>query len=161
MPKAGTGEVVTTLQSCYCSSAWRVSVGKRAENASRSPCASCHLWHRYSGGNTGHGAPVFSFPLPCLNTPTPPAGERKNGRLWFENCTNSPPPSTLANYKEFPISWVQSSGDLPMATSTRKIGRDAKTGEFIPVKEAQKRPSTSVVETIKKPAATPPKPKKK
>jgi hypothetical protein len=48
-----------------------------------------------------------------------------------------------------------------MATSTRKIGRDAKTGEFIPIKEAQKRPSTSVVETIKKPAATPPKPKKK
>jgi hypothetical protein len=34
-PKAGRGEVVTTLQSCYCSSAWRVSVGKRAENASR------------------------------------------------------------------------------------------------------------------------------
>lgn len=31
-----------------------------------------------------------------------------------------------------------------------KIGRDAKTGEFIPVKEAQKRPSTTVVETIKR-----------
>jgi hypothetical protein len=35
--------------------------------------------------------------------------------------------------------------------STRKIGRDAKTGEFIPVKKAQARPSTSVVETIKVP----------
>jgi len=31
-----------------------------------------------------------------------------------------------------------------------KIGRDAKTGLFIPVKEAIKRPSTTTVETIKK-----------
>jgi len=38
-----------------------------------------------------------------------------------------------------------------MANSkTVKIGRDAKSGEFIPVKEAQRRPSTTVVETIKK-----------
>lgn len=40
---------------------------------------------------------------------------------------------------------------------TRKIGRDAKTGEFIPVKEAQRRPNTTVIETIK----TPPKKKGK
>jgi hypothetical protein len=40
--------------------------------------------------------------------------------------------------------------------ATRKIGRDASTGEFIPVKDAQRRPSTTTVETIK----TPP-PKKK
>lgn len=40
---------------------------------------------------------------------------------------------------------------------TRKIGRDAKTGEFIPVKEAQRRPATTVIETIK----TPPKKKGK
>jgi hypothetical protein len=33
--------------------------------------------------------------------------------------------------------------------NTRKIGRDAKTGEFIPVKEAIRRPTTTVVETIK------------
>jgi hypothetical protein len=33
---------------------------------------------------------------------------------------------------------------------TRKIGRDAKTGEFIPVKEAKRRPTTTV-ETIKTP----------
>lgn len=33
---------------------------------------------------------------------------------------------------------------------SRKIGRDAKTGRFIPVKEAQRRPKTTVVETIKK-----------
>lgn len=39
-----------------------------------------------------------------------------------------------------------------------KIGRDAKTGEFIPVKEALKRPSTTVVETIPRPK--PPAPKK-
>jgi len=35
-------------------------------------------------------------------------------------------------------------------TSTRKIGRDAGTGRFIPVKEAIRRPKTTVVETIKK-----------
>ncbi len=34
--------------------------------------------------------------------------------------------------------------------NTRKIGRDAKTGRFIPVKEAQRRPKTTVVETIKR-----------
>lgn len=32
---------------------------------------------------------------------------------------------------------------------TFKIGRDAKKGVFIPVKEAQRRKSTAVVETIK------------
>ncbi len=34
-------------------------------------------------------------------------------------------------------------------TITFKIGRDAKTGQFIPVKEAQYRKNTAVVETIK------------
>jgi hypothetical protein len=34
---------------------------------------------------------------------------------------------------------------------THKIGRDARTGEFIPVKEAERRKSTAVVETIKNP----------
>lgn len=33
---------------------------------------------------------------------------------------------------------------------TVKIGRDAETGKFIPVKEAQRRKKTAVVETIKK-----------
>jgi hypothetical protein len=32
-----------------------------------------------------------------------------------------------------------------------RIGRDAKTGEFMPVKDAQKRPSTTTVETLPKP----------
>lgn len=32
-----------------------------------------------------------------------------------------------------------------------RIGRDAKSGEFITVKEAEKRKSTAVVETIKRP----------
>ena len=32
---------------------------------------------------------------------------------------------------------------------SQKIGRDAKSGEFIPVKVAQRRPSTTTVETIK------------
>ena len=36
-----------------------------------------------------------------------------------------------------------------------KVGRDAKSGQFVPVKEAQRRPATTVVETIK------PKPKGK
>lgn len=31
-----------------------------------------------------------------------------------------------------------------------KIGRDAKSGKFIPVKEAEKKKSTAIVETIKK-----------
>jgi len=31
---------------------------------------------------------------------------------------------------------------------TRKIGRDARTGQFIPVKKAKKDPSHTVVETI-------------
>jgi hypothetical protein len=30
-----------------------------------------------------------------------------------------------------------------------RTGRDAKTGEYIPVKEAERRPSTRVIETIK------------
>ena len=34
--------------------------------------------------------------------------------------------------------------------ATTKIGRDARTGQFIPVKVAIRRPSTTVVETIKK-----------
>jgi hypothetical protein len=33
---------------------------------------------------------------------------------------------------------------------TFKIGRDASTGKFIPVREAEKRKSTTVVERIKK-----------
>ncbi len=32
---------------------------------------------------------------------------------------------------------------------TVKKGRDAKTGKFIPIKEAKRRPSTTVIETIK------------
>jgi hypothetical protein len=39
---------------------------------------------------------------------------------------------------------------VPKKGSERKIGRDARTGQFIPVKEAERRPSTTVVETIKK-----------
>jgi hypothetical protein len=43
----------------------------------------------------------------------------------------------------------------------RKIGRDAKTGEFIPVSEAKRRPKTTVVETIQTPKNTRPKNKNK
>lgn len=38
----------------------------------------------------------------------------------------------------------------------RKVGRDAGTGQFIPVEEARRRKKTAVVETIK----TPPKKKR-
>lgn len=43
--------------------------------------------------------------------------------------------------------------------ATKKIGRDAGTGQFKPVKEAQKDKKGSVVETIKTTPKTPP-PKK-
>ena len=36
--------------------------------------------------------------------------------------------------------------------SKTQIGRDARTGEFIPVREAIRRPTTTVVETIVRPA---------
>lgn len=37
-----------------------------------------------------------------------------------------------------------------MAGKTIKIGRDARDGRFIPVKEAEKRPNTTVIEKIKR-----------
>jgi hypothetical protein len=39
-------------------------------------------------------------------------------------------------------------------STIRMIGRDARTGEFIPVREAVRRPSTTVVETIKVPTTS-------
>lgn len=35
-------------------------------------------------------------------------------------------------------------------STNTKIGRDAKTGKFIPVKEARRRKSTAIVETIRR-----------
>lgn len=37
------------------------------------------------------------------------------------------------------------------SSNSRKIGRDAKSGQFIPVKVAIRRPSTTTVETVKTP----------
>lgn len=37
-----------------------------------------------------------------------------------------------------------------MATKTFRIGRDAGTGQFIPVKKAEQRPKTTVVETVRR-----------
>ena len=37
-----------------------------------------------------------------------------------------------------------------MKTSSQKIGRNASTGRFIPVKQAQRSPNTTVVETIRR-----------
>jgi hypothetical protein len=44
--------------------------------------------------------------------------------------------------------------------SNVKIARDTSTGQFVPMKQANRRPSTTVVETVKKPAPSKP-PKKK
>lgn len=44
--------------------------------------------------------------------------------------------------------------EIPMARFERKtfdIGRSSKTGQFIPVKEAERRPSTTTVERVPKP----------
>ena len=35
-------------------------------------------------------------------------------------------------------------------SKTFKVGRDSKTGEFIPVEKAQKRPATTTVERVPK-----------
>lgn len=45
--------------------------------------------------------------------------------------------------------------------STRRIGRDAKTGRIISVSVAVRRPSTTVVETVKTPPKKPASPKGK
>jgi hypothetical protein len=50
---------------------------------------------------------------------------------------------------------AENSGSRPKkggdVMGTRKIGRDAGNGQFIPVKVAQNRPKTTVIETIKTP----------
>lgn len=45
--------------------------------------------------------------------------------------------------------------------ATRKIGRDAETGRIIPVREAERRKRTAIVETVpvRKPSSSPSKPK--
>lgn len=35
-------------------------------------------------------------------------------------------------------------------TTTFKVGRDAKNGQFIPVKQAERRKSTAIVETVRR-----------
>lgn len=42
-------------------------------------------------------------------------------------------------------------GKGPSGSKDSKIGRDAGSGQFIPVKEAERRPKTTTVETIKRP----------
>jgi hypothetical protein len=38
---------------------------------------------------------------------------------------------------------------MPTSPAVRKIGRDARTGRFISVAEARRRPATTVIETIR------------
>jgi len=45
---------------------------------------------------------------------------------------------------------IKSPGTQGEVTMANKIGRDAKNGRFIPVKEAKRRPNTTVVETLPK-----------
>ena len=40
---------------------------------------------------------------------------------------------------------------MSKGSKTFPLGRDSKTGEFIPVKEAERRPNTTTVERIPKP----------
>lgn len=42
--------------------------------------------------------------------------------------------------------------------SKQQIGRDARTGEFITLREAARRPNTTVVETIRRPVPAKPVP---
>jgi len=57
------------------------------------------------------------------------------------------------------VAHIRYVGILGAIMVTKKIGRDAETGKFMPVAEAQKHKKTAVVETIK--VKTPPPKKKK
>jgi hypothetical protein len=50
---------------------------------------------------------------------------------------------------------LQGKGGENMA-KTREVGRDARTGQFVPIRETERRPATTVKETVPVP-----KPKKK
>lgn len=43
---------------------------------------------------------------------------------------------------------LKGAGKVPMSKTVQK-GRDARTGRFIPIEEANRRPSTTVVEKVK------------
>lgn len=43
---------------------------------------------------------------------------------------------------------------MPKKGGGTKIGRDAGTGQFIPVRQAERRKETAIVETVKKPKKT-------
>ncbi len=49
------------------------------------------------------------------------------------------------------VSGSKESSLVASKKKTVKIGRDARTGKFIPVKQAEKRPATTVAETIGRP----------
>ena len=56
-------------------------------------------------------------------------------------------------YQKVHWDWLDDDIRLIMTkkTTTTKIGRDSGTGRFITVKQAEKRPETTQVETIKRP----------
>ena len=45
-------------------------------------------------------------------------------------------------------------GNKTPKTTELEVGRDARTGYFIPVSEAERRPNTTVVEKIERPSNT-------
>ena len=47
---------------------------------------------------------------------------------------------------------MQSKLKYIVMAKTRKNGRDAETGQFIPIEEAKRRKKTAIVETIKTPS---------
>lgn len=64
----------------------------------------------------------------------------------------------VSGWRPVGAGWTQPK-ETPM--TTKKVGRDAGTGQFIPVKQAQQNKKTSVVETVKTrpPAPAPKKPR--
>lgn len=76
---------------------------------------------------------------------------------------NDAKPFFLVQLEDTPLRSIRKAAMLhkwSLKMPIRKIGRDARTGEFIPVKEAVRRPSTTTVETIKPKPGSKPNPKK-
>lgn len=69
--------------------------------------------------------------------------QAKNSKIGLpkSKCQTRRPWASLHNH-------LKGAGKVPMSKSVQK-GRDAKTGRFIPIEEANRRPSTTVIEKVK------------
>jgi hypothetical protein len=54
----------------------------------------------------------------------------------------------FANYLQLQGVFIMNKKQTPKPPETSLRGRDARTGEFIPVSEARRRPATTVVERV-------------